>query len=104
MTPKLSLSPLNQATFLEVAKEGEEEEKGEKEKERRRGQGRREGRGGICAGGDTRKTLGTAVSQRSAHRILVGWLQPTGISLTHSVYTACPRAHTQSPYLLQERV
>lgn len=89
MPPKLGLPLLNQAPFLEVVKGGkEEQEKG--------GKGRGEE---SLPKGTLRKTGVTEVCPQN----LVVWLVPTGISITHSVYTDCPHAQTQSPYLLQER-
>ena len=86
----------------ERREEKEEEEKGGRKRGR---EGKREER---REGGEKESvpkgTLGRLVSQGCVPRILVGWLVPTGISITHSVYTDHPCAHTQSPYLLQEKV
>ena len=45
--------------------------------------------GGLSVGRDTRKNGVTGVCPQ----ILVGWRNPTGISISHSVHTDCPHAH-----------
>lgn len=87
MPPKIRLSLLNQAPFLGVVKGmEEEEEKGGKKESVPKGTFRKTGITGTCP-----------------QNIFI-WVVPTGISITHSVYTGCPHAYTQSAYLLQERV